>query len=267
MVATTACTTLVTAMFGSQISILISIIVSSVGSKEIVEIGDHSKYEATWESLDARPIPAWYDEAKVGVKVSWGVSSVPGFRNEWFWHSWEGDDPDPKSIEFMRNNYPPRFTYQVYLLTYLYTHSSRKLIKKCFFFLLQDFARDFTAEFFDPYKLADILQSSGAKYVVFTSKHHDGYALYPSAYSFGWNSMDTGPRRDLIGEFSKAIRNRTSIKFGLYHSLYEWFHPLYLKDKERNFQTREFLTHKIFPEFVELVRTLTIHIFVCVDQR
>lgn len=189
---------------------------------------EHLKYQPTWDSLDARPIPTWYDDAKVGVKVSWGVSSVPGFRNEWFWHSWQGPDPDPKSLEFMQNNYPPRFTYQ-------------------------DFARDFTAEFFDPYKWADILKSSGAKYVVFTSKHHDGYALYPSTYSFGWNSVDTGPRRDLIGEFLKAIRNKTEIKFGLYHSLYEWFHPLYLKDKERNFSTRQFVTQKVIPEFKELV--------------
>lgn len=187
-----------------------------------------SKYSPTWESLDNRTIPVWYDIAKVGVKVSWGVSSVPGYRNEWFWHSWKGDDPDPKSVKFMAENYPPKFTYQ-------------------------DFAPQFTAEFFDPYKWAEILEKSGAKYVVFTSKHHDGYALYPSMYSFGWNSVDTGPSRDLIGEFSSAIRNKTEIKFGIYHSLYEWFHPLYLKDKENNFNTRSFVTQKVIPEFKELV--------------
>lgn len=194
----------------------------------VAENKKNSKYLPTWDSIDSRSIPEWYDDAKIGVKVSWGVSSVPGFRNEWFWHSWQGPEPDPMTIKFMQNNYPPRFTYQ-------------------------DFARDFTAEFFDPNKLADILKSSGAKYVVFTSKHHDGYALYPSRYSFGWNSMDTGPRRDLIKEFSEAIRNKTDIRFGLYHSLYEWFHPLYLKDKERNFRTRLFVTQKIVPEFKELV--------------
>ncbi len=210
-----------------QRSILLSFI-SIIITNDISVNSVNSKYQPTWDSLDHRPIPAWYGDAKVGVKVSWGVSSVPGFRNEWFWHSWQGPDPDPKSIEFMKNNYPPRFTYQ-------------------------DFARDFTAEFFDPYKWADILQSSGAKYVVFTSKHHDGYALYPSTYSFGWNSVETGPRRDLIGEFSRAIRNKTNIKFGLYHSLYEWFHPLYLKDKERNYKTRQFVTQKVIPEFKELV--------------
>ncbi|XP_037028117.1 plasma alpha-L-fucosidase-like [Bradysia coprophila] len=219
-----------------RILVCLSLVSICAARKRKIEIDNdigvnsgHCKFEPTWDSLDSRPIPAWYDEGKVGVKISWGVSSVPGFRNEWFWHSWQGPDPDPKSVEFMKSNYPPRFTYQ-------------------------DFARDFTAEFFDPYKWADIVKSSGAKYVVFTSKHHDGYALYPSTYSFGWNSVDTGPRRDLIEEFSKAIRHKTDIKFGLYHSLYEWFHPLYLKDKERNFSTRQFVHQKVIPEFKELVK-------------
>lgn len=56
---------------------------------DISATSEHFKFEPTWDSLDSRPIPAWYDHAKVGVKISWGVSSVPGFRNEWFWHSWQ----------------------------------------------------------------------------------------------------------------------------------------------------------------------------------
>lgn len=220
-------------IFLTLLSIVTIIVAGNKKKFDMSHSSEYLKYRPTWESIDSRPIPAWYDDAKIGVKVSWGVSSVPGFRNEWFWHSWQGTDPDPKSIQFMQDNYPPRFTYQ-------------------------DFAREFTAEFFDPYQWADVLKSSGAKYVIFTSKHHDGYALYPSTYSFGWNSMDTGPRRDLIGEFSKAIKSKTDIKFGLYHSLYEWFNPLYLKDKERNFSARQFVTQKVIPEFKELVNSETI---------
>lgn len=40
-------------------------------------------YDATWESLDERPLPAWYDEAKFGVFIHWGVFSVPAYRTEW----------------------------------------------------------------------------------------------------------------------------------------------------------------------------------------
>merc|ERR1712071_626789 len=92
----------------------------------------------------------------------------------------------------------------------------------------------FTAEFFDPLQWADILKSSGARYVVLTSKHHEGYTLWPSKYSWNWNSMDVGPKRDLVGDLARAIRKTTDMKFGLYHSLFEWFHPLYVKDKENS---------------------------------
>ena len=48
------------------------------------------KYKATWESLDSRPLPKWYDDAKFGIMIHWGVYSVPSYGNEWFWSLWEG---------------------------------------------------------------------------------------------------------------------------------------------------------------------------------
>jgi len=77
-------------------------------------------------------------------------------------------------FDFMRQRYPPNFTYQ-------------------------DFARDFTAEFFNASEWAELFQASGAKYIVLTSKHHEGYTLWPSTYSFSWNSMSVGPQKDLVG--------------------------------------------------------------------
>lgn len=83
------------------------------------------------------------------------------------------------------------------------------------------------------------------RYVVLTSKHHDGYALWPSKYSYSWNSVDVGPHRDLISELSTAIRTKTTLRFGLYHSLMEWFHPLYLSDKQKSFSNNEFVVTKV----------------------
>ena len=65
--------------------------------------------------------------------------------------------------------------------------------------------------------------------------------------------MDVGPKRDLVGDLANAIRNSTSLKFGLYHSLYEWFHPLYLADKANKFQTQSFVEAKTMPELYEIV--------------
>ncbi|MBD5001987.1 alpha-L-fucosidase, partial [Xanthomonas citri pv. citri] len=71
---------------------------------------------------------------------------------------------------------------------------------------------------------------------------------------WNWNSMDLGPKRDLVGELETAIRStQPHIHFGLYHSLFEWFNPLFLADKKNNFQTNNFVVRKTMPELIELV--------------
>ncbi|CAF4015347.1 unnamed protein product, partial [Rotaria sordida] len=133
----------------------------------------------------------------------------------WMWWLWKGDKPNVNIVAFMNNNYPTDWTYA-------------------------DFAEQFHAELYDPNEWTDIFAAAGAKYIVFDSKHHEGFTMWPSKYSFNWNAMDVGPKRDLLGELANAIRNRTDIVFGLYHSMFEWFHPLYLTDKNNNFQTQFF---------------------------
>lgn len=97
------------------------------------------RYTADWTSLDARPLPKWYDEAKVGIFVHWGVFSVPSFGqySEWFWYWWRGQGL-PENVQFMQKNYPPGFKYA-------------------------DFARHFHAEFFDPESWAELFKASGAR--------------------------------------------------------------------------------------------------------
>ena len=95
-----------------------------------------SKYEPNWESLDSRSNPPWYDEAKFGIFMHWGVYSVPSFGSEWFWKNWESGDA--AYVNFMKENFPPGFEYP-------------------------DFAPLFGAEFFNPDAWADLLAKSGAK--------------------------------------------------------------------------------------------------------
>ncbi|XP_037785483.1 alpha-L-fucosidase-like isoform X1 [Penaeus monodon] len=188
-----------------------------------------AKYAPTWDSLDSRPLPAWYDAAKVGIFIHWGIFSVPSFGSEWFWKYWH--ENRKKYVDFMERNYRPGFTYA-------------------------DFAPAFTAEFFEPEEWASVFNASGARYVVLTSKHHEGFTLWPSRYSWNWNSLDVGPKRDLVGDLAQAIRTKTPhIHFGLYHSMYEWFHTMYLEDKARNFLTQDFVRAKTLPELYELVNT------------
>ncbi|CAG2105966.1 unnamed protein product, partial [Medioppia subpectinata] len=198
------------------------------------------KYEPNWESLDKRPLPQWYDEAKVGIFIHWGVFSVPAFDSEWFWsvlthifiihiiYNWAAKK-QKNVVDFMTRNYRPGFTYA-------------------------DFAKEFTAELFDPDKWAQLFKDSGAKYVVLTSKHHEGYTMWPSKTSWNWNVMDVGPRRDLLGDLAVSVR-KTGLKFGAYHSLLEFFNPLFLADQSTGYKTQEFVKAKVLPEMKELVNT------------
>ncbi len=164
-------------------------------------------YKPTWESLDSRPIPRWFNEAKFGIFIHWGVYSVPAWRPissklyasyaEWY-YARVIDDFQYGGDAFHRKNYGQDFEYR-------------------------DFGPMFKAELFDPDLWADLFKRSGAKYVVLTSKHHDGFCLWPtrSPYKKNWNSMDIGPKRDLVGELTEAVRKK-GLKMGLYYSLIEW---------------------------------------------
>ena len=95
------------------------------------------RYEPNWKSIDSRPLPDWYDKSKIGIFLHWGVFSVPAFENAWFWYEWK-TVKDPAVLQFMKNNYPPGFTYA-------------------------DFASQFHATFYNPDKWAELFQASGAK--------------------------------------------------------------------------------------------------------
>jgi alpha-L-fucosidase len=113
------------------------------------------------------------------------------------------------------------------------------------------FVERFRAEMFDAGRWAKLVADSGARYVVHTAKYHDGFALWPSAdatRSWGrpWNSVETGPKRDLVGELDAALRQR-GIRSGLYYSVYEWFNPLYVSD------WRRYRDEHHFPQFKDMV--------------
>ncbi len=98
------------------------------------------KYTNSWDSLDTRPLPEWYDEAKFGIFMHWGVYSVPSYSSEWFWEQWKGQKV-PSIVEFMKHNYPPDFTYP-------------------------DFAPMFKAELFNPDEWTTLFKNAGAKYKI-----------------------------------------------------------------------------------------------------
>ncbi|KAH9382708.1 hypothetical protein HPB48_023264 [Haemaphysalis longicornis] len=97
------------------------------------------------------------------------------------------------------------------------------------------------------------VRSSGARYIVMTAKHRDGFALWPSNFSLNWNSMDVGPHRDLVGELSAAVRRKGGMRFGVEYLNMEAFHPLYIADKASSWATADFPRTKSTVELTELV--------------
>ncbi|MEZ5083497.1 MAG: alpha-L-fucosidase [Bacteroidales bacterium] len=165
------------------------------------------KYELTWNSIDVRPIPSWFEDAKFGIFIHWGVYSVPAWRKvesaryasyaEWY-YARVMDNKENGGYEFHRNNYGEDFEYR-------------------------DFAPLFKAELFDPDQWAELFKKSGARYVVLTSKHHDGFCLWPTEnkHKTNWNSGDIGPHRDLLGDLSASVK-AVGLKMGIYYSIPDW---------------------------------------------
>ncbi len=193
-------------------------------------------YEPDWTSLDKRPIPQWFSDAKFGIFIHWGVYSVPAWAPanadigtyakyaEWYWNRIR--DTTQNQVNALFRDYHEK------------TYGKN--------FKYPDFAGQFTAELFDPDYWAEIFKESGARYVVLTSKHHEGFTLWPSEQSWNWNSVDIGPHRDLCGDLSGAVKAK-GLHMGFYYSLYEWFNPLYKNNFER------YVDEHMIPQMKDLV--------------
>jgi alpha-L-fucosidase len=158
-------------------------------------------YQPTWESLSNYRCPEWFMDAKFGIFIHWGIYSVPGFGSEWY-PRWMYLDSTVWGLNY----------YQHHVKTYGATDK----------FGYKDFIPMFKAEKFSADQWADIFKKSGARYVVPVAEHHDGFAMYNTSLS-RWNAMNMGPRRDIIGELSEAVRKQGLI-FGLSsHRIEHWF--------------------------------------------
>lgn len=204
-------------------------------------------YEDNWSSLDKRPMPEWFNEAKFGIFIHWGVYSVPAYRpvsKERFasyaeWYQVDVMNKAGAGRDFHNRVFGENFEYR-------------------------QFGSMFKAELFNPDDWADLFVKSGAKYVVLTSKHHDGFCLWPTKnrYSKNWNSMEMGPKRDLLGELTTAVRKK-GLRMGLYYSLLEWETPTPAKIDSpylpKNIISKyqiprdSFITAHIIPQLKELV--------------
>lgn len=143
-------------------------------------------FEPTWDSIaEHYKTPSWFQDAKFGIFMHWGLYSAAAHHNEWYEKHMYAADRDWHAA-----NYGPQETFGY-----------------------KDFMAKFTLDKWNPDAWAALFRKSGARFVMPTAEHHDNFALWDSDVT-RYNSVDMGPHRDIVGELGAAVR-RQGMKFGV----------------------------------------------------
>jgi alpha-L-fucosidase len=177
-------------------------------------------YEPTIASLDTHPLPGWYGGAKLGIFIHWGLYSVPG------WAPITHPDHDFSSNDYIK--YDPYAEW--YLNTMRVPGSPTEAYHKEHYgagFGYYEFVPEFNRESkkWNPDAMAAVFKAAGARYVVLTTKHHEGFTLWPSTTPNPNPTLKPSQlhaERDIVGELTDAVR-KEGMRMGLYYSGgYDW---------------------------------------------
>jgi len=161
-------------------------------------IGNKTSVGETFK-VNEHPDTAWWNETCLGLFIHWGISAVCGMSDlSWGMirpkqHDYENGEPR-WGLAAHTSNLPPREYWKQ--------------------------AEFFTAEKYDPDKWLKAAKEAGFQYAILTTKHHDGFSLWPSEYG-DFNTKNYLNGRDLVGEFVQACRDN-KMKVGLYYSPPDW---------------------------------------------
>lgn len=149
------------------------------------------KYGATRLGMRQDAAMQKFRDARLGAFIHWGLYAIPG--GEWKGKTYRG------AAEFLKS------------MAGVPTDEWMKLMDQ------------WNPTEFDATKWAKMYKEMGVKYVKITTKHHEGFCLWPSKYT-KYNIANTPYKKDLIGEVVKAF-NKEGIDVGLYYSVLDWSHP------------------------------------------
>lgn len=155
-------------------------------------------FAPTWESIEKNypGEPAWLRDAKFGIWVHFGPQSA-GESGDWYARNLYKSDKKAYKNHLKKYGHPSEVGYKEVL-------------------------RDWNPTKLDPAKLAKIYKDAGARFLMIQGVHHDNYDLWNSKYQ-PWNSVNIGPKRDLIGEWAKACR-ANGLYYGVtFHHEYSWW--------------------------------------------
>lgn len=171
--------------------------------------------DLSWEALSAQyEVPKWFTDARFGIWVHWGAQSVPEYGGGWYARHMYMQDVGKET--FGKN------AYSYHLKTF--GHPSKVGYK--------DVANAWKTENLDTDKLLKYFtENLGAKYFMALAHHHDNFDNWNSKYQ-PWNSVNIGPKRDIIGDFSKSAK-KYGVPFGVSthdERFFEWGLPAFGTD-------------------------------------
>ena len=163
-------------------------------------------FQPTMESLTNYSCPEWFRDAKFGIWAHWGPQAVP-MDGDWYARGMY--EPGNKHYSYHTNHYghPSEFGYK-------------------------DIIPLWKAEKWDPDRLMQLYKKAGAKYFVSMGSHHDNFFLWNSKLH-RWNSVNMGPKRDVVGDWQKAAK-KYGLRFGVSEHLgasFTWFQSSHRADK------------------------------------
>ena len=173
-------------------------------------ISNTGYYTADWESL-ARysQEPEWIKNAKFGIYFTWGVYSVPAFEGEWYPREMHRIGTSRHRHHLEKYGDPATFGYH-------------------------DFIPMFTAEHFNADEWAALFKKAGARFAGPIAEHHDGFSMWASKAN-PWNAEDKGPKRDVVGEMERAIRNQDMKFITTFHHAFN--HQSFIAEGKDSFPT------------------------------
>ena len=155
-------------------------------------------FEPTWESIEKNypGEPAWLREAKFGIWVHFGPQAA-GESGDWYARKLYTEGTTAYKNHLKKYGHPSESGYKEVL-------------------------RDWNPTKLDPAALTKIYQAAGARFLMIQGVHHDNYDMWNSKYQ-PWNSVNIGPKRDLLGEWAKACR-ANGMHYGVtFHHEYTWW--------------------------------------------
>ena len=165
------------------------------------------KFEPTWESLQQYEVPEWFRDAKFGMWTHWGPQCQPQ-RGDWYARGMYEEGSWQYKEHIKQYGHPSEFGFK-------------------------DVINQWKAEKWDPEAIVQLYKKTGARYFVAMANHHDNLDLWDSKYQ-PWNSVNMGPKRDIMKEYEAVVRKH-GMRFGVtFHAAHAWlfYEPSRLADTD-----------------------------------